>query len=166
MQYKKFGNGSRLALFGFVFFCLCLSGLSLSAQSSGGSQKPVSEAWQLPEWLKPPMHQQPPSDPSKPLLTSMADSLESWGTWSIQDETYHQTVINTVKAILISSDEREKAHQKVLDAKDAEIAAYRIENELLKSQIRSRIEVGLLSGGGGLLGGFALGLWAGASINK
>jgi hypothetical protein len=152
MKWGKFGIGSKLCLAGFVFCFLFLSSWSLSAQSSTPSGS-------LPDWLNLPQIRTQPENDQRPLVLRLADSVESWNLWSIEVENWYKTLVPTVQAMLNSSGKH------VADLK-AENDALKLENSLLKGQIKSQIEVGLASGGGGLLGGFALGLWAGASIKK
>jgi hypothetical protein len=152
MKWGKSGIGLRLCLAGLVFCFLCLSSWSLSAQSS---TLPGS----LPDWLKLPQIQTPPENDQRPLVLRLADSVESWNRWSIEVDNWYKTLVITVQATLSSSDK----HEADLIAEND---ALKLENSLLKGQIRSQIEVGLLSGGGGLVGGFAIGFLAGSSIKK
>lgn len=152
MQYRKFGTGFLRVLFGFAFCFFCLSSWQLSAQSS-------IQSGSLPDWLMLPKIQAQPENDQRPLVLKLADSVGSWNKWSIEVEGWYQTLKATVIATLNSSD-------KHAQALTAENDALKLENSLLRSQIKNQIEVGLLSGAGGLIGGLALGLWAGASIPK
>lgn len=111
----------------------------------------------------------PPSSQDQPLVLRLAARLEAWDNWYSRweiwnkaDKNWHQAVLTwwqETRPLLQKQDER-------LAALESEIAAIRLENSLLRQQIRDTAATPWLTGAGGLAAGLIAGFVAGMQAGK
>jgi hypothetical protein len=128
----KCGKKSKL-------FLLCL-GLCLLASSPlfSSVDQPEDPTMGTPQTLA--LLPTPPTlslPDSAPLNLRLAEALQAWVTWYKVDLTQWRAKLTSSFRVLRDSYEKQQAQtQKTIESKDAVIAALRVENSILRGQLR------------------------------